>query len=98
MADTVKFTEEELTEIKQLQNLFQHATYAAGRYYIEREIIEKKKEMIDSYYENAKQQEQELIQKLNEKYGAGSINLETGEFTPTSVLENQVEEEAEAEA
>tara|TARA_R110000868_G_scaffold966_4_gene7293 strand:+ start:2369 stop:2635 length:267 start_codon:yes stop_codon:yes gene_type:complete len=28
------------------------------------------------------QQEQTLIKRLSEKYGAGTINFETGEFTP----------------
>ena len=82
MSDTVKFTEEELVEIKQLQTAFQQATFQAGRYYFEQETINRKKEVIDSYFENVKQQEAALIQKFNEKYGAGSINLETGEFTP----------------
>ena len=28
------------------------------------------------------EEEQELIKRLSEKYGAGQINFETGEFTP----------------
>ena len=96
MAKTVKFTDEELQEIKELQNLFQQSTYQAGRYYFEKSAFDRKKELIDSYFENAKQQETALIQKINEKYGAGSINLETGEFTPTSTPEDQVEEKTTA--
>ena len=76
MAETVKFTEEELVEIKQLQTTFQQATFQAGRYYFEKETLNRKKEIIDSYFENAKQQETALIQKFNEKY----VGIVTGKL------------------
>jgi hypothetical protein len=82
MADTVKFTEEELVEIKELQTRFTQCTYNAGRAYLERQQLEAKELAVKQMYGEVKQAEFNLIQKLNEKYGAGSINLETGEFTP----------------
>jgi hypothetical protein len=33
-------------------------------------------------YLNLTSKEQELVQTYNEKYGVGSVNIETGEFTP----------------
>jgi len=33
---------------------------------------------------NLQKQEQELVQKLNEKYGAGTVDLTNGEFIPSN--------------
>ena len=45
------------------------------------ELNETFKTQSDKFKELLKQ-EQELIKRLSEKYGAGQINFETGEFTP----------------
>ena len=95
MADTVKFTTEEMQEIQSLQTMYNQCTFNAGRLFIEKQGIEGKEGLIKKMYAEAKQTELDLLQKLNEKYGAGSINLETGEFTPTSELEKPVMEKVE---
>ena len=40
-------------------------------------------ELETSYAEN-QQTEQKLVKDLNEKYGAGNLDINTGEFTPNS--------------
>ena len=92
MADTVKFSEEELAEIKQLQNLFNTVIYQAGQAQIEDIALAKKKEQVESNLEEVRKRETELVSKLTSTYGQGKINLETGEFTPVSTEAEEVEE------
>jgi len=82
MAETVKFTEEELNEIKELQNLFNTVVYQAGQTQLEKIALDKKEKQVESNFEEVKRREQELVSKLTTTYGQGKINLESGEFTP----------------
>jgi len=82
MADTVKFTEEELSEIKELQNLYNSVTFQAGQVHLEEIALHEKKGQVESNLQEIKRREQEIISSLTNNYGPGSINLETGEFTP----------------
>lgn len=92
MADTVKFTDEELQEIKELQKLYNAVVYQAGQYQIESMALRDKKSLVTSNLEEVKRRETELVSNLTTKYGQGSINLETGEFTPVSTEVEEVEE------
>jgi len=92
MADTVKFTEEELNEIKDLQKLFNTVVYQAGQTYLENLALRKKKEQVSSNFDEVKRREQEIVSKLTTTYGQGKINLETGEFTPVSTTEEEAED------
>ena len=49
------------------------------------DALETRKTEIEQEYEAVQQQERDLVQKLNEKYGPGSLNPETGVFTPAPV-------------
>jgi len=82
MAETVKFTEEELNEIKELQNLFNTVVYQAGQTQLEKIALDKKEKQVESNFEEVKRREQELVSKLTTTYGQGKINLESGEFIP----------------
>ena len=89
MAETVKFTEEELNEIKELQNLFNTVVYQAGQTQLEKIALDKKEKQVESNFEEVKRREQELVSKLTTNYGQGKINLESGEFTPVNTEENK---------
>ena len=91
MADTVKFTDEELAKIKELQNLFNTVIYQAGQTYLEKVAFENKEKQIEANFKEVRRQEQELVSQLTETYGQGKINLETGEFMPVSTSEEEIE-------
>lgn len=95
MAETVKFTEEELTEIKELQQLFNTVVYQAGQVYLEKLTLDRKETQITSNFDEIKRREQELISKLTTTYGQGKINLETGEFTAVETESVETEETTE---
>jgi DNA repair ATPase RecN len=91
MADTVKFNDEELGKIKELQNAFNALLYLAGQTYMEGLVAEKKKTTLLERFDTLKQDEQELVSNLTSTYGQGKINLETGEFTPVPTTEEETE-------
>ena len=96
MADTVKFTDEELQKITEIQRLFNTVLKQAGQVRIEEIETLKRKQQVEDNYNEVKKMESDLVSELTTKYGQGQINLETGEFTPISTdTEEQVEESVE---
>tara|TARA_R100000030_G_scaffold32123_1_gene23694 strand:- start:180 stop:458 length:279 start_codon:yes stop_codon:yes gene_type:complete len=89
MSEAIKFTEEEMNKIKEVQEEYRQKTAVFGtlcfqKFQLERQLetadkaeIELKKEIID-----LEQQERALVKELNEKYGAGTLDPQTGEFKP----------------
>jgi archaellum component FlaC len=47
------------------------------------ERLENEKLRLETQYSEVQNQEITLVQELNEKYGAGNLDPETGVFTPT---------------
>ena len=47
------------------------------------DALEARKTEVEQEYEGVQQQERDLVAQLNEKYGPGSLNPETGVFTPS---------------
>jgi hypothetical protein len=75
-------TEEELKELKELKTSFDGTIYALGT--IEAEItaledskLELKKQLIE-----ITNKEKSVAKKLEEKYGAGRLSIDTGEIEP----------------
>jgi protein subunit release factor A len=90
----VKFTEEELQELQNLQNGYQEKQSILGQLAVQRilldqqsDALETRKTEVEVEYEGIQQTERDLVQTLNEKYGPGSLDPQTGVFTPTPVEE-----------
>jgi hypothetical protein len=88
--ETTKFTETELTSLKQLQSDYQSIQSSLGTLGVQRillnqqmETLSLREESLNTQYEEIQSQEQRLVKELNDKYGAGNLNPETGEFTPS---------------
>jgi chromosome segregation ATPase len=88
MIKATKLTEEELAEVKQLQQDFQILTYQIGEISLQRELAQKQLKKLDdefnnfiSSFEKLQEKEEELINKLNTTYPNASIDLETGELS-----------------
>jgi uncharacterized protein YaaN involved in tellurite resistance len=77
-----KLTEEEVLKLKTLQTQFQELVIAVGDTETQIMEIELRKEKFKSDLIQLKQQESVLVKELEDKYGNGSISLETGEFIP----------------
>jgi hypothetical protein len=88
MIKATKITEEELAEVKQLQQDFNIITFQIGELSIQRELAQKQLRKITeefmsfvSSFEKLQLKEEELINKLNNTYPDNNINFETGELS-----------------
>ena len=95
--DPVKFTDEELQSLQELQNTYASISTQFGQLKVSRMNLERQMENVDDAenqleqnWEENRQTESDLVKSLNEKYGAGSLNPQTGEFIPrpTEEVEN----------
>ena len=95
--EPVKFTDEELSWLQQLQNTYASISTQFGQVKVSRINLERQIENLDDAenqleqkWEENRQTESDLVKSLNEKYGAGSLNPTTGEFIPqpTEEVEN----------
>jgi hypothetical protein len=89
MLETKKLNQEEINSIKGLQSEYNKIVFELGSIESQLVFIKKQTELLET--EKAKivvdmdtisKKEKTLIDDLQEKYGAGNINIETGEVTP----------------
>tara|TARA_Y100000389_G_C17444352_1_gene510628 strand:+ start:369 stop:620 length:252 start_codon:yes stop_codon:yes gene_type:complete len=76
-------TEEEIKNLKNLKSRFQQLTLVLGETEIQIMNLEFSKNNLKQQFIDIQQQEMSLAKELEEKYGKGSISLESGEFLPT---------------
>ena len=82
MADAIKFTEDELKNLQELQGTYQQITLALGQLNVSKYAMEEREDSLKKALLDTKTKENELAKELTDKYGKGSLNIETGEFTP----------------
>ena len=90
MADTVKFSEEEMKSLSDLQDTYQQLTQRMGQLEAQRivqaqglDAIDSEKDGLREQWIGNQQKERELVDTLNKKYGPGTLDPNSGEFTPT---------------
>ena len=82
MADAIKFTEDELKSLQELQGTYQQITMALGNINVQRINLNKQEESLEKALEESRTKENDLAKELTDKYGKGSLDISTGEFTP----------------
>ena len=89
MSEIKKLTEEEISNIKEMQQQYNKFIFELGSIEAQLNDIVAQKEFMDSEKANVlgdiktlTAKEKELLGSLQEKYGVGNINIETGEITP----------------
>ena len=94
--ESTKFTDEELQSLQELQNTYASITTQFGQVRVSRINLERQLNALDEAEDNLttdwetnRQVESDLVKILNEKYGPGSLNPQTGEFTPNPVQESE---------
>tara|TARA_R100000988_G_C3991928_1_gene163257 strand:- start:510 stop:803 length:294 start_codon:yes stop_codon:yes gene_type:complete len=85
MSEEIKFTEEELKSLSDLQQAYQRITNSYGQIALAKHNLEEHEAAVKSEFENTRQQEQKLLNSITEKYGPGQLNPQTGVFTPAPV-------------
>ena len=86
----IKFSDEEIKSLNDLNQSYQTKQSQFGQLKVQRILLTKQLEALDeteirleTEYSEIQKSEQELVSKLNEKYGPGQLDPNTGVFTPT---------------
>ena len=94
--EAVKFSDDELQALQELQNTYAGISTQFGQLKVSKmnlmrqmDSLEQSEETLENAWEDNRKKESELVQSLTEKYGPGSLNPQTGEYTPVSVEETE---------
>ena len=89
MADPIKFTPKELQKITDLRDASQAKVIEFGQIKLDILLINQRLEQLkeieataEKSYVGLQNKEVELVNKLKEKYGVGTVDLSSGEFIP----------------
>ena len=72
----------ELDEGRAIRTAFSDLTAHVGRIEFAKRTLEQARQKADDQYDTLQQRETAFINALIQKYGKGSLNITTGEFTP----------------
>ena len=83
MADEIKFTDDELKSIEELRTEYLNITNRFGQIALTRYNVEKQEEQAEADFEQIRAKEQKVLNDITEKYGPGTLDPNTGVFTPS---------------
>ena len=89
MSENQKFTEEELTQITELRTANAQKISEFGQVELEMLLTNQRmdtliqtKTDLQNQYVALQEKETKLVKELNEMYGTGTVDIESGEFIP----------------
>ena len=88
-----KFSEEELTSLRNLQDGYSEKSAQFGQLKVQKLLVQQQLDALESTevqmesdYSALQEKEREIVKELNEKYGPGNLDPTTGVFTPVPVV------------
>ena len=97
MAKEIKFTDEELKSLSDLAQGYQTTQAAFGQLRVQKILLSQQKDALEeaevkleSDYIELQQNEQKIVKGLNDKYGPGQLDPQTGVFTPTEIVQEKL--------
>tara|TARA_R100000008_G_C3466085_1_gene106600 strand:- start:76 stop:342 length:267 start_codon:yes stop_codon:yes gene_type:complete len=88
MPEEVKFTEEELKQIQNIQQSYATIQNQFGQLKLAQIRLDEQEIQLEESFKNIQEDEKKFLDKTTEKYGDGTLNPETGVFTS---IENKSE-------
>jgi len=85
-----KLTQEELEKIQELQQKNQALISELGQIELVRLSVEQRRKNAEAFLETLRKEEEDLAKGLSDTYGAGSIDLQSGEFVPAPEAPEEV--------
>lgn len=86
-----EFLQEDIDSVKKLQNGYARTTAQIGQVEIELHLLNKRLKNMQEYreklfeeYSELQDEEKKLVETLNEKYGDGVLDLDSGKFIPSN--------------
>jgi len=80
MSETKKLTPEELDLVRSLRRDYSNLTISLGELELQLNNINQEKQQLLESHKQLLEKEKQTAQQLQEKYGQGTIDLETGEI------------------
>ena len=77
------FTKEELEQISSIKANYDALTLRMGQIHFESKAINAEKEQVEEAFQKNRDEEVKFAQELTTKYGKGSLDIDTGIFTPS---------------
>jgi len=91
----IKFTEEELKKLQDLSQLYRDLQQVMGQISVQKLLNQQQADRIEAQeldlikqYEDNQKNEREFTKELNEKYGPGQLDPQSGIFTPAPKQES----------
>jgi len=82
--EKIYLAKEELDQLKELQEKNNSIISAFGELEVSQQTLNKQKENLINSYNELKQEENKIAIFLQNKYGEGTIEIDTGEFVKSS--------------
>jgi len=79
---TKKLSQQQLQQIKSIQQKNQSVVQELGEIEILKLQLKKRQQTAHKYFEDLLEEQQTIAQEIEDAFGKGSVNIETGEFTP----------------
>ena len=83
MPEEVKFTEDELTQVQNIQKSYANVQNQFGQLKLAQIRLDNDEVTLEDALKSIQDEEKKFLEGITEKYGQGSLNPETGVFTPT---------------
>ena len=83
MPEAVKFTEEELKQVQDIQQSYANVQNQFGQLKLAQIRLDNDEVTLEDALKSIQDEEKKFLDGITEKYGQGSLNPETGVFTPT---------------
>ncbi len=83
MPEEVKFTEEELPQVQNIQKSYANVQNQFGQLKLAQIRLDNDEVVLEDALKSIQDEEKKFLDGITEKYGQGSLNPETGVFTPT---------------
>ena len=83
MSEEVKFTEEELTQVQNIQKSYVGVQNQFGQLKLAQIRLDEQEVDLEEALKSVQSEESKFLDGITKKYGPGTLNPETGVFTPT---------------
>lgn len=83
MPEEVKFTEDELTQVQNIQKSYANVQNQFGQLKLAQIRLDNDEVTLEDALKSIQDEEKKFLDGITEKYGQGSLNPDTGVFTPT---------------
>ena len=82
MPEEVKFTEEELKQVQNIQASYANVQNQFGQLKLAQIRLDNDEVTLEDNLKSIQEEEKKFLDGITEKYGQGTLNPETGVFTP----------------